>query len=122
MYEKTYIRAIFCVFRSKPPVEERAEKADLRTAAPKEIRKALCCKGLNEHLPVEREFFRLKFRKGRLTVEFKVRLFLDGQLLERDDYKNVQICSKAVDRIVNDVYEKRRPEQKADLYAPSEED
>lgn len=55
-------------------------------------------------------------------MEFKVRLFLDGQLLERDDYKNVQICSKAVDRIVNDVYEKRRPDQTAILNEPSEED
>lgn len=38
-------------------------------------------------------------------VVFKVRVFLDGELVEPSDYPKIVITSPAVDRIVNDIYE-----------------
>ena len=38
-------------------------------------------------------------------VVFKVRVFLDGELVEPSDYPKIVIASPAVDRIVNDIYE-----------------
>ena len=39
-------------------------------------------------------------------MSLKVRLFLDGELIEPSQYSQVQIVSKTIDRIVNDVYTK----------------
>jgi len=38
-------------------------------------------------------------------VDFKVRIFLGGELVEPSDYPKIVITSPAVDRIVNDIYE-----------------
>ena len=38
-------------------------------------------------------------------VVFKVRVFLDGELVEPSDYPKIVIATPAVDRIVNDIYE-----------------
>lgn len=38
-------------------------------------------------------------------MDFKVRIFLDGELVEPSDYSKVVITSQTVDRIVNDIYE-----------------
>ncbi len=39
-------------------------------------------------------------------MEYKVRIFIDGKLVEPSDYPKIFICNKTVDRIVNDVYER----------------
>ena len=39
-------------------------------------------------------------------MEFQVRLFLDGKRIEPSEYKTIAISCKAIDRIVNDIYEK----------------
>lgn len=36
---------------------------------------------------------------------FKVRVFLDGELVEPSNYPKIVITSPTVDRIVNDIYE-----------------
>ena len=38
-------------------------------------------------------------------VEFKVRIMIDGKLVEPSDYPKVVIANQTVDRIVNDVYQ-----------------
>lgn len=38
-------------------------------------------------------------------MQFKVRLFLDGQYIEPSDYAKVQICCPTVDKIVNRIYD-----------------
>ncbi len=40
-----------------------------------------------------------------VQVQFKVRLLLDGRVLEPSHYSDVHICCPAVDKIVNHVYE-----------------
>lgn len=37
-------------------------------------------------------------------MEFKVRLFLDGKLIDPSDYSKVVISSRNIDRIVNRIY------------------
>lgn len=44
-------------------------------------------------------------------MSLKVRLFLDGELIEPSQYSQVQIVSKTIDRIVNDVYTKSSKDQ-----------
>ena len=44
-------------------------------------------------------------------MSLKVRLFLDGELIEPSQYSQVQIVSKTIDRIVNDVYTKSSEDQ-----------
>lgn len=48
-------------------------------------------------------------------VQFKVRLILDGQVLEPSDYANVHICCPAVDKIVNYIYEINHMDDQLDL-------
>lgn len=38
-------------------------------------------------------------------MEFKVRVFIDGTLIEPSDYQKVVIANQMIDRIVNDVYQ-----------------
>ena len=38
-------------------------------------------------------------------MKFKVRIMIDGKLVEPSDYPKVVIANQAVDRIVNEVYE-----------------
>ena len=38
-------------------------------------------------------------------MELKVRVFVDGTLIEPSDYPQVVIANQTVDRIVNEVYE-----------------
>ena len=38
-------------------------------------------------------------------VELKVRIWIDGKLVEPSDYPKVVIANQTVDRIVNDVYQ-----------------
>ena len=44
-------------------------------------------------------------------MSLKVRLFLDGELIEPSQYSQVQIVSKTIDRIINDVYTKSSEDQ-----------
>jgi len=37
--------------------------------------------------------------------KFNIRLFLDGKYIDPSEYKNIQINCRAVDRIVNRIYE-----------------
>lgn len=37
-------------------------------------------------------------------VELKVRIWIDGELVEPSDYSKVVIANQTVDRIVNEVY------------------
>lgn len=39
-------------------------------------------------------------------MNYKVRIFHDGKLIEPPDYPKVFISNKTVDRIVNDIYER----------------
>lgn len=48
-------------------------------------------------------------------MQFNVRLFLDGQMLEPSDYSNVHICCPAVDKIVNHIYETNHMDDQLDL-------
>jgi len=43
--------------------------------------------------------------KDGLSVEFKVRVFLDGTLVKPSDYSEIVIANQTVDRIVNEIYE-----------------
>ena len=46
-------------------------------------------------------------------MTFKVRIFLDGQRIEPEDYGHIVIASNAIDRIVNEIYEKSREKEMA---------
>ena len=41
-------------------------------------------------------------------MELKVRIFVDGTLVEPSEYKSIIIANPSVDKIVNDVYEKNK--------------
>ena len=40
-----------------------------------------------------------------ICMQFKVRLFLDGQYIEPSDYAKVQIRCPTIDKIVNRIYD-----------------
>lgn len=48
-------------------------------------------------------------------MQFKIRVYLDGQLIEPSMYKNVHICCSAVDKIVNHIYEINHMDDQLDL-------
>ena len=48
-------------------------------------------------------------------MQFKVRLILDGQVLEPSDYSKVHICCRDVDKIVNHIYAINHMEDRLDL-------
>ncbi len=47
-------------------------------------------------------------------MEYKARIFIDGKMVEPSDYPKIFICSKTVDRIVNDVYERVKKQLKVE--------
>lgn len=44
-------------------------------------------------------------------MEFKVHLYLNGKQLDPADYEKIIITSPAIDRIVNEIYEKSLEEE-----------
>ena len=48
-------------------------------------------------------------------MQFTVRLYLGGQMVEPSDYKNVHICCPTVDKIVNHIYEVNHMDDQLDL-------
>lgn len=49
-------------------------------------------------------------RKEGLIMEIKVRVFIDNQQIEPDDYGKITICNATVDRIVNDIVDRAMQE------------
>lgn len=43
-------------------------------------------------------------------MEIKVRVFIDNQQIEPDDYGKITICNATVDRIVNDIVDRAMQE------------
>ncbi len=48
-------------------------------------------------------------------MQFKVRLFLDGEYIEPSDYAKIQICSPTIDKIVNHIYDINHMDDQIDL-------